>query len=75
MVDGTAFLGPALAVGLAGAGAGIAIGLIGKASLEAMSRNPNMYSKLQTSMLIAIALAEAVAIYGLVMGFVILGKI
>jgi len=75
MVDGTAFLGPALAVGLAGAGAGIGIGLIGKASLEAMSRNPNMYPKLQTSMLIAAALAEAVAIYGLVMGFVILGKI
>ena len=75
MVDGTAFLGPALAVGLSGAGAAIAIGLIGKSSSEAMSRNPNMHPKLQTSMLIAAALAEAVAIYGLVIGFVIAGKI
>ncbi len=72
---GIAILGPALAVGLAGAGAGVGIGLAGKGSLEAMARNPNMYSKIQTNMLIAAALAESVAIYGLVIAFILLGKI
>ncbi len=49
----------------------LAIGLIGKEGLKAMGRNPEASSKIQTGMILAIAFAEAVAIYALVVALVI----
>ena len=49
----------------------IAIGIIGAKGLEAIGRNPEAAGKVQTAMVLAIAFAEAVAIYALVVALVI----
>ena len=49
----------------------LAIGYIGAKGLEAMGRNPEASSKIQTAMVLAIAFAEAIAIYGLVVALII----
>ncbi|MBF37251.1 MAG: ATP synthase F0 subunit C [Crocinitomicaceae bacterium] len=46
--------------GLAVIGVGIGIGQIGGKAMEAMARQPEMYGKLQTAMLIAAALIEGI---------------
>lgn len=48
-----------------------AIGTIGKAGLEAIGRNPEAAGSVQTSMILAIAFAEAIAIYALVIALVL----
>ena len=49
----------------------IAIGWIGGKGLEAIGRNPDAGAKVQTAMILAIAFAEAIAIYALVVALVI----
>ena len=61
----------ALAIWLGAIGPGIGIGLIGKGALEALGRNPEAAGKIQWLAILCIALAEAVAIYALVIAFII----
>ncbi len=61
----------ALAIGLGAIGPGIAVGMIGNAALNAMGRNPEASGKIQASMILAIAFAEAIAIYALVVSLLI----
>ena len=49
-----------IGAGLAVIGVGIGIGQIGGKAMEAMARQPEMYSKIQTAMLIAAALIEGI---------------
>ncbi len=56
----------AIGGGLAAIGAGIGIGRIGGSALEAMARQPELAGKIQTVMLIAAALVEGVALFGIV---------
>lgn len=49
----------------------IAIGKIGSASMDAIGRNPEAAPKIQTAMILAIAFAEALAIYVLVIALII----
>ena len=49
----------------------IAIGMIGSRSADAIGRNPEAAPKIQTAMILAIAFAEAVAIYALVIALII----
>ncbi|MCC2630835.1 MAG: F-type +-transporting ATPase subunit c [Candidatus Paceibacter sp.] len=49
----------------------IAIGWIGSRGLTAIGRNPEASSKIQTAMILAIAFAEAIAIYALVVALII----
>ncbi len=64
-------LAVALAIGLGSFGPAIGIGLIGAKGVEALGRNPDAASKIQTGMILAIAFAEAVAIYALVVAILI----
>ncbi len=64
-------LAQALAIGLGALGPGIGIGLIGAKAMEAIGRNPEASGKILVPMLLAIAFAEAVAIYALVIAFTI----
>lgn len=61
----------ALAIGLGAIGPGIGIGILSGKALEAIGRNPEATSKIQTNMILAIAFAEAIAIYALVMSLII----
>jgi F-type H+-transporting ATPase subunit c len=56
-------------LGVAGAGAGIGIGLIGFAAAQAVGRNPGAFGNILTLSIIGMALAEAIAIYALVLAF------
>jgi F-type H+-transporting ATPase subunit c len=61
----------AFAIGLGTLGPGIAIGLIGAAALLAIARNPQSSDNIRTTMIIAIAFAEAIAIYALVIALIL----
>lgn len=58
----------AIGAGLAVLGAGIGIGRIGGSAVEGIARNPEAAGKIQTVMLIAAALIEGVALFGVVVG-------
>ncbi len=64
-------IGTALAIGLGAIGPGIGIGIIGGKAVEALGRNPEAQSSIQTTMILSIAFAEAVAIYALVVSLII----
>ena len=49
----------------------LAIGLIGSKGSEAIGRNPEAAPKVQTAMILAIAFAEAIAIYALVVALIL----
>lgn len=61
----------ALVMGVGAIGSGIAIGMIGYKAMEAIGRNPEVAGKIMAPMLLAIAFAEAIAIYSLVVAFII----
>jgi F-type H+-transporting ATPase subunit c len=52
------------AAGLAGLGGAIGVGLAGAKGAEAVGRNPGAFGKIFTTTLIAMALAEGIAILG-----------
>ena len=56
----------AIGAGLAAIGAGIGIGKIGGSAMEAIARQPEATSKIQTNMIIAAALIEGVALFAVV---------
>lgn len=59
----------ALAIGLGSIAPALAIGIIGMKAMEGIGRNPEAAGKLFTPMLIAMAFAEAIAIYALIVSF------
>ena len=64
-------IGAAVAV-LTGIGAGLGIGLATGKAVDAIARQPEAESKISTSLLLGCALAEATAIYGFVIGLLII---
>lgn len=69
--SGMGFLGAALSTGLAALGAGIAVGSVGSSAIGAVSEDPSFLGKT----LIFIGLAEGIAIYGLIISIIILGRL
>lgn len=68
MAKTTVGAGVGLAIGLAGAGAGIGMGTASAAAIGAISEKPEMFGRT----IIYIVLIEAIAIYGLVISFLLL---
>lgn len=64
-------IGAAVAV-LTGIGAGLGIGLATGKAVDAIARHPEAESKISKSLLLGCALAEATAIYGFVIGLLII---
>lgn len=58
----------AIGAGLAVLGAGLGIGKIGGSAMDAIARQPEAANKIQTAMIIAAALIEGVALFGVVVG-------
>jgi len=69
--QGLALLGIGLPTGLAAIGAALALGPIGSAAMAVIAEKPEMFGRT----LIYMGLAEGIAIYGLVMSILMLGKI
>lgn len=68
---GIGFLGASLATGLACLGAGIAVAVVGAAALGVVGEKPSMLG----TTLIYLGLAEGIAIYGVIISLLILGKL
>jgi len=64
-------IGTAVAIGMGTIMPALAIGWIGSKSVDAIGRNPEAASKVQTMAILAIAFAEAIAIYALVVALII----
>lgn len=56
----------AIGVGLVVLGAGLGIGRIGGSAVEAIARQPEASGKIQTAMIIAAALIEGLALFGVI---------
>ena len=64
-------LAAAIAMAVGGIAPSVAIGLLAGKAMEAIGRNPEAAPKIQAAMILAIAFAEAIAIYSLVVALII----
>ncbi len=67
-------LGAAVGAGLSAIGAGIGIGRIGGQVADGMARQPELAGTIQTGGLILAALIEGVALFGVVIAFLVVNK-
>jgi F-type H+-transporting ATPase subunit c len=65
-------LAAGISMGLGAIGPGIGIGFVGMGAMNALGRNPEARGPIMTNMILAIAMAEAVAIYALVIAVVLI---
>ncbi|HEY4488353.1 MAG TPA: ATP synthase F0 subunit C [Candidatus Paceibacterota bacterium] len=70
-VESAKIIGMALAVGLGMIGPGIGVGIVASKALEAIGRNPEAQGKITPLMFVGIAFSEALAIFALVIGFIL----
>ncbi len=70
-IEAAKTIGMALAVGLGMIGPGIGIGILVSKALEAIGRNPEAAGKIQATMFIGVAFTEALAIFALVIAFIV----
>jgi F-type H+-transporting ATPase subunit c len=64
-------LAAGLAMGLGALGPGIGIGILGYGAMQGLARNPEARGPIMTNMLIAIAMAEAIGIYALIVAIIL----
>lgn len=69
--DVVRMLATAGAIAIGAIAPAIAIGWVGSKSVDAIGRNPEAASKIQTMAILAIAFAEAIAIYCLVIALIV----
>jgi V/A-type H+-transporting ATPase subunit K len=67
---GFAMLGAAIAVGASSIGAAIAVAYTGSAALAAIAEKPDMLGRA----MVIVGLAEGIAIYGLIVAIILLGR-
>ena len=60
----------AIGAGLAVIGAGLGIGRIGESAMQAIARQTEAATKIQTAMIISAALIEGVALFGVVVALI-----
>ena len=70
-VHAAAKLAAGIAIGIGAIGPGIGIGFVGRGAMESIGRNPEAAGSIQTNMILGMALAEAIAIYALIIAFVL----
>jgi len=69
-----AMLGAGIGAGLTTVGAGIGIGRLAGQAMDGMARQPEMAGRIQTGAIIFAALIEGVALFAVVISFLIQGK-
>ncbi len=69
-----AYLGAGIGAGLVALGAGLGIGKLAGPAMEATARQPESTSDIRTTMIIAAALIEGVALFGLVICIILVAK-
>jgi F-type H+-transporting ATPase subunit c len=71
LIQGTRYIGAGLAT-ISLAGTGVGIGLVFAALLNSFARNPSLEKQLFVYAILGFALSEAIALFGLMMAFLIL---
>ena len=71
---GLAWLGAGIGAGVAIVGGGVGIGLLAQGAMQGIARQPQSAGTIQTAMLIAAALIEGIALFALVICFMLLQK-
>jgi F-type H+-transporting ATPase subunit c len=66
-----AWLGAGLAIGLGAIGPGVGVGMLVAKTVESMARQPEASGMIRTTMFIGVAFAEAIALYALVIAFLL----
>jgi F-type H+-transporting ATPase subunit c len=64
-------LAAGLAMGLGALGPALGIGILGYGAMQGLARNPEARGPIMTNMLIAIAMAEAIGIYALIVAIIL----
>ncbi len=64
-------IGAGLAMGLGSLGPALGIGLLGFGAMQALGRNPEARGAIMTNMILAIAFAEAIGIYALIIAIIL----
>lgn len=67
-IKGTGF--GAIGYGLAAIGPGIGVGIVAGKAIEGIARQPELAGQIRTTMFLGIALSEALALIGIVAGFI-----
>ncbi len=70
VLNGSALLGAGIAIAGSSIGGGIAVAYTGSAALAAMSERPEMFGRA----MVVVGLAEGIAIYGLIVAIILVGK-
>jgi V/A-type H+-transporting ATPase subunit K len=68
--NSSALLGAAIAVAASSIGAAVAVAYTGAAALAAMSERPELFGRA----MVVVGLAEGIAIYGLIIGIILIGR-
>lgn len=71
LATGLGYIGAALVTGLSGIGSGIAVASSASAALGAISEDGSIFGK----SMIFVAMAEGIALYGLIISFMIIGRL
>ena len=69
-----AIMGAGIGAGLAAIGAGIGIGKIGGSAMEAIARQPEVSGDIRNAMLVIAAFIEVIALFGILIAFLIVNK-
>ena len=65
----------AILMAISVAGAALAQGMVGSKTVEAIARQPELAGQLRTVMILALGLIESLAIYALLIAFMLVGKV
>ena len=73
MVNGIIALAAAFAIAVSTIGPGLGQGRVAAAAVESIARQPEAAGEIRTALILAMALMEALTIYGLLIAFMIIG--
>lgn len=74
-MEGMFAIGAGLAVAIGALGGGIGQGIVGGKALESIARQPEVADQVRTLLFITLAFIETLTIYGLLIAFMLVGKI
>lgn len=75
MESGIIAIAAALAIALSTLGPGIGQGIAASKAMEAIARQPEAAKDIRSSLILSLGLMEALTIYGLLIAFMLMGKI
>lgn len=74
-MGGAIAIGAAISVALSGMGGSLGQGYVGGKALESIARQPEVTEQVRTLLFITLAFIETLTIYGLLIAFMLVGKI